>query len=612
MFELEVDYVKVSSDELSHDIRQQFQEFGESVYGVTLLPWEEHCTECAMPGCYETCDLYEPRKDGKCRRFIGGIVPVSGASGIQNHLVRVSFKRWGQLLAYANLNLVPVGRARRIEQMLFTVANNVGRLPETRITLPRYRSLGSRVVRKIKQFISSRGSFRRKETNAPDYFFIEIYNPNAYLVNLTFKVFNTEPGKQQVSYQNLLALDSGINKYKIVFEEISRLVDVNEKFAVTFTPNILDEGDEGLSLYFGSLTFVWDKKFKPETKKSCVKVVAWDLDNTIWDGVLVEDGAEALELKPGIVDIIKQLDERGILNTVVSKNNRDDALAQLSAVGLDHYILHPMIGWGQKSQYLKELVDQFNVGEDTFAFVDDSPFERDEALALNPGMRVYDAAIYGTLLERKEFNPPLSSDSSRRRELYRFEERRGEALSGYQGEYLSFLKDCRIQLNIYSPDRNNADRIQELVQRTNQLNFSGNRYGREEIEKILVNPEIDAFSMDCEDKYGQYGTVGFGIVDRNIHQMTDLMFSCRVQAKRIEHAFLTFLLTRYKALGCKSFSAKYNRTMRNAKAGEVFRDFAFTETSAAENQIIYEFDLHAPIPDDKIVRVLWNGEECSA
>jgi len=150
------------------------------------------------------------------------------------------------------------------------------------------------------------------------------------------------------------------------------------------------------------------------------------------------------------------------------------------------------------------------------------------------------------------------------------------------------------------------------VQRTNQLNFSGNRYDREEILKILADPQIDAFSMDCEDKYGQYGTVGFGIVDRKSHRLTDLMFSCRVQSKRIEHAFLTFLLKRYKALGYKSFSARYNRTKRNANAGEVFGDFAFTENSAAKNQIIYEFDLGNPIPDDKIIRVLWNGELCSA
>lgn len=116
MFELEVGHALASSDELSDEIRLKFKSFDVSVSGVTLLPWEEHCTECAMPGCYETCDLFESRNDGKCRRAVDGMVPVSANSGVKNHIVRVSFKRWGQLLAYANLHMIPVGRANFIER----------------------------------------------------------------------------------------------------------------------------------------------------------------------------------------------------------------------------------------------------------------------------------------------------------------------------------------------------------------------------------------------------------------------------------------------------------------------------------------------------------------
>ena len=100
-------------------------------------------------------------------------------------------------------------------------------------------------------------------------------------------------------------------------------------------------------------------------------------------------------------------------------------------------------------------------------------------------MRVYDAASYDSLLERPEFNPPVSLESNHRRDFYRLDQKREQALSSFQGEYLAFLKNCQIQLSIYTPKSSNIDRIQELVQRTNQLNFSGNRYGREEIEKIL-------------------------------------------------------------------------------------------------------------------------------
>lgn len=622
MFELEVNHARPSSEDLSDEIRDQFQNAQGHIRGVTLLPWEEHCTECAMPKCYETCDLYEPRKDGKCRRFIGGIVPIHNTSNIQNYIVRIAFKRWGQLLAYANLHMIPVARAQRIERAMFKIDEIVSKVPDSRITIFGRRSLTSKLARKIKQAVAEKGYFRQKGANTPDYFLVEIYNPGQSTVPLTLKIFNTEPGKNNFCYQQLLELTKGLNRYKIQFDDISNRVDINETFGIAFTPNILEKSEEGLCLYFGMLTFAWDtdhrpskpaiaKNAEPGSKKSHVKVVAWDLDNTIWDGVLIEDGAENLKLKPGIRDIIKKLDDRGILNTVVSKNNPDDALAQLQAFGLTEYILHPQIGWGQKGQYLKTLVQQFNVGEDTFAFIDDSPFERDEVLALNPSMRVYDAKSYETLLDLPEFKPPVSSDSNRRRDFYRFEQKREEALSSFHGEYLAFLRDCQIQLSIYTPESSNIDRLQELVQRTNQLNFSGNRYERAEIEKILSEPRYDTFSMDCDDKYGQYGTIGFAIVDRESTQLIDLMFSCRVQAKRVEHAFIAFLLTRYKAEGWKKLSALYNRTDKNYKAGEVFGDLRFRETNATGNLKRYEFDLNQPIPDDKVIRVLWNGKACS-
>jgi len=142
------------------------------------------------------------------------------------------------------------------------------------------------------------------------------------------------------------------------------------------------------------------------------------------------------------------------------------------------------------------------------------------------------------------------------------------------------------------------------------IKISGNRYGREEIENILDEHRYETFSMDCEDKYGQYGTIGFAIIDRHATQLIDLMFSCRIQAKRVEHAFLTFLLARYRTEGWKTFYALYKQTDKNYKAGEVLSDLAFQEISATGNLKRYEFDLSDPIPDDNVVRVLWKGKAC--
>ena len=107
-----------------------------------------------------------------------------------------------------------------------------------------------------------------------------------------------------------------------------------------------------------------------------VKILAWDLDNTLWQGTLVESGPGVVTLKPGVVEVIRELGRRGIVSTVVSKNNEGDALQELRRFGLDEDFVFAKVSWDPKSVSLKELIQQFNVGEDTFAFIDDSPFER--------------------------------------------------------------------------------------------------------------------------------------------------------------------------------------------------------------------------------------------
>ena len=109
----------------------------------------------------------------------------------------------------------------------------------------------------------------------------------------------------------------------------------------------------------------------------------------------------------------------------------------------------------------------------------------------------------------------------------------------------------------------NVKRVHELVQRTNQMNFSGNRYSREELETLIRNPTLDNFCLDATDKYGDYGIIGFCLVDRKVPRLIDMMFSCRIRAKHVEHGFLTFLLHYYASVGSDVFEADYLRTDRN-------------------------------------------------
>ncbi|HEX9063065.1 MAG TPA: HAD-IIIC family phosphatase, partial [Clostridia bacterium] len=113
-----------------------------------------------------------------------------------------------------------------------------------------------------------------------------------------------------------------------------------------------------------------------------VKCVVWDLDNTIWEGILSED--REVRLKPGIKGIIETLDDRGILQSIASKNDYDDAMKKLREFGLEEYFLYPQISWNSKAESVRKIAESINIGIDTLAFVDDQITEREEVSFSHP------------------------------------------------------------------------------------------------------------------------------------------------------------------------------------------------------------------------------------
>ncbi len=113
-----------------------------------------------------------------------------------------------------------------------------------------------------------------------------------------------------------------------------------------------------------------------------IKCVVWDLDNTLWDGTLLEDGE--VTLRPAVAGHIRRLDRMGVLNSVASKNDHDTAMARLAALGLADLFLYPQVNWNAKSASIERIAGKLNLGLDAFAFVDDQEFERAEVAAALP------------------------------------------------------------------------------------------------------------------------------------------------------------------------------------------------------------------------------------
>jgi FkbH-like protein len=595
MYEAEANNKVESIEQLPAEAVQKFRELREKVVARTVLPWGEHCTECVWPTCYSTCDLYSPRADGKCRRFVEGMVRINCPGTVNSYLLKIRFKRWGKLWSPGNIHLYAVDEADRRERSDQRIASSLQRLPVPASL--RTFATGKRYVWK-KRVTNT----RKPSPTPPDFFVVECFNPGGQAINLSLTLRSAN-GVMAIPFQKLIPVPPGFHREKIPASEIARSFDLQSPFSVELIPNDIADGT---TLFFGLLDFVQSRS-QPKANAggpAQVKCIVWDLDNTLWSGILVEDGAEKLSLKPGITEVIQGLDRRGILHSIASKNNFDEAMAALKCHHLDEYFLHPQISWAPKSEAVKAIAQKLNIGIDTLMLVDDSDFELAEVQTACPTVMVLRADKYLEIPDLPACKVPETEEGTNRRKMYHQEAVRESAAASFAGDYFAFLRDCKIKVEIERLCAANLQRVHELTQRTNQMNFSGRRYERKLLEEIAGTRHLDTFVLDCRDRFGSYGIVGFSIVNAREPCMTDLMFSCRIQGKRVEHAFLTYLLKKYIPVTRSDFWANYRKTPRNAPSGKVFQDIGMEEKGENAGVTSLVFPKDRPIPDDGIVQIV--------
>jgi FkbH-like protein len=328
------------------------------------------------------------------------------------------------------------------------------------------------------------------------------------------------------------------------------------------------------------------------------------LDNTLWPGTLVETDAGRLTIAPRTMELIKALDERGILQSVTSKNDHDAAWAVIERHGLADYFLYPAINWGQKSAGVRQIAERLNIGLDAVAVVDDSPFERAEIEAALPAVRTYAAERMGELLTLDELTVPVTEQSRVRRQSYLVEMRRERAREEQGGDYERFLRSCEMRMRLFVPaDGPAAERCLELIARSNQLNLSGRRYSAGEFEALRRTPGVDCVAMRCGDRFGDYGMVGFASVDRRggVPVVRDFVISCRVAQKRVEHAFFVWLAGRERERGGSMVRAELLISDRNGPLVKAFDDLPFRRVAEQGAAVTLEMSVaEAPMGQDVV------------
>jgi FkbH-like protein len=372
----------------------------------------------------------------------------------------------------------------------------------------------------------------------------------------------------------------------------------------------------------------WLRFLCPLTGK-LAKVLVVDLDNTLWGGVIGEDGITGIHLGseyPGaafqeLQRALLDLHHRGILLAICSKNNRDEAMEALQ----NHpgMLLKPAhfaamrINWTDKAQNLQEIARELNIGVDSVAFLDDNPFERQEVSRQLPEVLVIDLPNDPMEFARVVRECPLferlflSVEDQQRGTYYqarREREQLEQTVSSREDFYRSLLQEAEI-----SPLTNSSlVRIAQLTNKTNQFNLTTRRYTEQQISQIGFSPRWHCFSMRLSDRFGDNGLVGVAIthLQGTTCEIDTFLLSCRVIGRTVESAFLSFLATHARSLGADRLHGWFLPTKKNAPARDFYSQHGFQVLQQDGDCTLWGLDITknaVPCPEWVKLRIV-NGD----
>lgn len=262
-----------------------------------------------------------------------------------------------------------------------------------------------------------------------------------------------------------------------------------------------------------------------------VKLIIWDLDETFWKGTLSEEGVEIVQSN---IDLVKNLTSRGIINSISSKNDPKLVNKKLIEIGMIDYFVFKKIGWFSKGLPVQDTLNQMNLRAENTLFIDDNKFNLNEVASINPGISCLTVEELYEIKDKPAFNGKDDSNHSRLNQ-YKHLETRINSKKDYDSDE-NFLKKSGIKVSIYDAEINHKERIFELIERTNQLNFTKKRITIDETENLLNSSEYKNLCVHAVDNYGDYGMIGFVSISLKDNVAEHFIFSCRILNLGIESA----------------------------------------------------------------------------
>jgi FkbH-like protein len=358
-------------------------------------------------------------------------------------------------------------------------------------------------------------------------------------------------------------------------------------------------------------------------RRSPKKVVVLDLDNTLWGGVIGEDGLEGIEIGDtsprgeafkAFQEYLLSLTRRGILLAVSSKNDHEKAVEPFEkhpemALRMKDFVAFKA-NWQPKSENIRQIAAELNLGLDSLVFVDDNPAEVEIVRQFAPEVEAVmlgdDPSEFVGLLQDARFFEPvnITAEDLERMRQYKQETQRQELL-GAVTDMDAYLESLAMQAVVHEFRSVDVPRISQLINKSNQFNLTTRRRTETEVQAVMADPQYFGFTVRLADRFGDYGLISVvvGKVADGTLEIDTWLMSCRVLKRQVEEEVLNEIVRLARARGCTRIKGVYKPTARNGMVRSHYPALGFTALPSPETALEFELSIQQYTARETKIRI---------
>ncbi|WP_018682697.1 HAD-IIIC family phosphatase [Actinokineospora enzanensis] len=337
---------------------------------------------------------------------------------------------------------------------------------------------------------------------------------------------------------------------------------------------------------------------------TAVKCVVWDLDRTLFEGVLLERAEDVVPtVAAGMLATLTTLHERGILNSIASRNPPDLAARAVAAIDWPGPFVAPQYGWERKSRSIEAIASELNIAVDAIAFVDDDAFERAEVSAALPRVLALSPEDIHEAMSWPEFTPPaITAEGRTRSAKYVAARERATAAAGFTGSHEDFLRSVHTTVELWHADPSDVPRLHEMSVRTTQFNSRGVILPEDELHALIRSAGHLVVCLGLSDSFVDDGLVGAAVVRvaDDAWTVEHVMMSCRAMGRGVSDTLLAWLVS--AAAGVVRIPLR--PTERNVPLRVALVAAGFRATPGGESPV-FSRGVEPALPQPESVAVHW-------